>query len=408
MFDPATPKAARESVSRSRRSSSERRPSCERRPSAAEGLPGERPSSVQLSATGWGGLPPPEVPSSAVPGSFRHVDTPVPQHVRGTRTDRYGWKVVDEELSLEERRRQALESEIELRREEKWVKMLGRWDHWQGRNLGKLQERIRKGIPDCLRGRAWQMILDPSYERDLEMRPTVTGLIGLARKPCCHTIEVDLERTLPKVAMFRNKDVLGSLRNILHAYSNLDAEVGYVQGMAFTAGMFLCYMDEVSAFWCFTKIMAGPWSQSRKLFIENFRGLKHLTRVWEVLLTDKFKKIADNFKANAVVPELYTTQWFLPAFMNLNFHPEIRMRVFDRYISFGCKALLSFGLAILATKQEDLEKKKAGDIFPILQKPESCEEMKQWRTLLQKYEKYWLSDKEYEKAFKRADVPLFN
>jgi hypothetical protein len=93
--------------------------------------------------------------------------------------------------------------------------------------------------------------------------------------------------------------------------------------------------------------------------------------------------------------------------MNMNFHPELRLRIFDRFATFGCRALLSFGLVILAMKQDDLEKKKTGDLFPILQKPDACEEMKGWRQLFQKYDKMWISERDYEKFFRKAGVPLF-
>jgi hypothetical protein len=361
---------------------------------------------------GWGGLAPPAVPSKSVPGTFRsasNIDAS-PRLSTGPvvpKTDRYGFKVTDQATTAEERKRQQQESAAELRREEKWLKMLSQWDSWAGKNRAKLCERVKKGIPDCLRGRAWQLILDRNFEAETITRPSVSGLVAMGRLPCCDTIEVDLQRTLPKVAMFTNKGVRDSLKNVLHAYSNADPELGYVQGMAFIAGMLLLYMDEARAFWCFSQLMSGPHCQTRKLYVNDFAGLKIVNRVWEAILNEKYKKIADNLKANMVMPELYTTSWFLPAFMNLNFPPEVRLRVFDRYVMFGFRAVLSFGLTILVSKQDDLEKKKAGDIFPILQKPETCEELKDWRLVLQRYDKVFLSEKDYERFFKKVEARMF-
>ena len=42
-----------------------------------------------------------------------------------------------------------------------------------------------------------------------------------------------------------------ALRRMLHAYSALDVECGYCQGMGFIAGLLLTYMIEEDAFCCF-------------------------------------------------------------------------------------------------------------------------------------------------------------
>lgn len=54
------------------------------------------------------------------------------------------------------------------RRIKKWRKMIGvggsDWKHYVRRNPHVVKRRIRKGIPDCLRGLVWQLI---SGSRDL-------------------------------------------------------------------------------------------------------------------------------------------------------------------------------------------------------------------------------------------------
>jgi hypothetical protein len=56
----------------------------------------------------------------------------------------------------------------EERRIRKWRKMIGvggsDWKHYVRRNPHVVKRRIRKGIPDCLRGLVWQLI---SGSRDL-------------------------------------------------------------------------------------------------------------------------------------------------------------------------------------------------------------------------------------------------
>lgn len=56
----------------------------------------------------------------------------------------------------------------EERRVRKWRKMIGvggsDWKHYVRRKPHVVKRRIRKGIPDCLRGLVWQLI---SGSRDL-------------------------------------------------------------------------------------------------------------------------------------------------------------------------------------------------------------------------------------------------
>ncbi|RVX06342.1 hypothetical protein CK203_023665 [Vitis vinifera] len=56
----------------------------------------------------------------------------------------------------------------EERRVRKWRKMIGiggsDWKHYVRRKPNVVKRRIRKGIPDCLRGLVWQLI---SGSRDL-------------------------------------------------------------------------------------------------------------------------------------------------------------------------------------------------------------------------------------------------
>jgi TBC1 domain family member 10 len=56
----------------------------------------------------------------------------------------------------------------EERRIRKWRKMIGvggsDWKHYVRRNPHVVKRRVRKGIPDCLRGLVWQLI---SGSRDL-------------------------------------------------------------------------------------------------------------------------------------------------------------------------------------------------------------------------------------------------
>lgn len=75
----------------------------------------------------------------------------------------------------------------EERKVRKWRKMIGvggsDWKHYVRRKPNVVRRRIRKGIPDCLRGLVWQLI---SGSRDLLlMNPGVYEVISLFTSLYC-------------------------------------------------------------------------------------------------------------------------------------------------------------------------------------------------------------------------------
>lgn len=143
---------------------------------------------------------------------------------------------------------------LENRRTQKWVKMIGKqledWEVCQLRYAATLKKRIRKGIPEALRGRVWSHLAGSS-QMLLNNPGAYHQLLQTARVPCEETIARDIGRTFPRHSLFRDRSSLGqcALMNVLKAYSLHDPEVGYCQGMGFLSAMFLCYMPEQQAFW---------------------------------------------------------------------------------------------------------------------------------------------------------------
>nr|CAB3480910.1 unnamed protein product [Digitaria exilis] len=150
----------------------------------------------------------------------------------------------------------------EERRIRKWRKMIGvggsDWKHYVRRNPHVVKRRIRKGIPDCLRGLVWQLIsgsrdlllLNPGVYETLVIYETSASELEIIR---------DISRTFPSHIFFQQRHGPGqrSLYNILKAYSVYDRDVGYVQGMGFLAGLLLLYMSEEDAFWLLVALLKG-------------------------------------------------------------------------------------------------------------------------------------------------------
>jgi len=149
----------------------------------------------------------------------------------------------------------------EANRATKWVEMLRGLEttgkpvtEWPEAHR-KFESRLLKGLPDCLRSKVWALFATghaaghshPESFRELYMRVS-----GFERQ-----IDLDIERTLRDHVLFkiRFSSAQVSLFKILVAYSNLDPDVGYCQGMSTVAAFMLLYFEEETAFTLFVQVM---------------------------------------------------------------------------------------------------------------------------------------------------------
>jgi hypothetical protein len=81
------------------------------------------------------------------------------------------------------------------------------------------------------------------------------------------------------------------LYNLLKAYSNLDREVGYCQGINYLAAFFLLNIeDDEDAFWCLEELLNGEHSW-RDIFSDDTPKLCSLLREIEERLKLKCPKV---------------------------------------------------------------------------------------------------------------------
>jgi hypothetical protein len=216
-------------------------------------------------------------------------------------------------------------------------------------------------------------------------------------------MERDLQRTLPGGAMLTTEGVSGSLYRILRAYLNDDPELVYSQGMAFSAALLLAYMTEPRAFWAFHSLMKGKL-RVRDLYVGDLDGLRKLNVVWVFLFKKKYPKIYQAVKALEIDEMFYTPSWFLAGFLNLEFPPLFRLRIMDRYVSFGTRASLSLGLAIVGLLRKELTTGTLETVLPLLQNPCHAEPLKDWRNVIIAWDKNFISKKDYDHMFTRIGV----
>jgi hypothetical protein len=177
--------------------------------------------------------------------------------------------------------------------------------------------------------------------------------------------------------------------------------------MAVYAALLLGYMDEGPAYWSFYHLLCGPKHKLSEFFVDDFLQLRLLNVVWDKILEIRFPKVHANLKRLKVEPMTYTPNWFLTAFQVLPFPNVFRLRVFDRYAAFGTRALLSLGIAIIKVIKADLEIVGAAKAAALLQNPATHPMLQDWRKLVRKWDRAFLSPSQYKSYFEKARVTFF-
>ena len=141
----------------------------------------------------------------------------------------------------------------------------------------ELTSAVLEGVNAEQRGELWQLLAKHccSPKQLLCKIPDLPSYSSLKSQlaPNQHSILLDLGRTFPAHAFFRGALGPGQLGlfNLLKAYSLLDPEVGYCQGLPFLAGLLLMHLDEEQAFSLFSHLLMRE--QLRTIFHPEMGGL---------------------------------------------------------------------------------------------------------------------------------------
>ncbi|CAJ0768164.1 18060_t:CDS:10, partial [Entrophospora sp. SA101] len=131
----------------------------------------------------------------------------------------------------------AIESSLYRQHEAKWLDILSNMNPIMARDSRKIKKLVRLGIPESLRGKAWQFMASadkfrkPGYYDELRKRPAI---------PIYDIIEIDIHRCYPDHIQFRKETE--DLHDVLKAYAHYNPSIGYCQGMGRLAGMMLMQM----------------------------------------------------------------------------------------------------------------------------------------------------------------------
>ncbi|XP_049400965.1 uncharacterized protein LOC125864877 isoform X2 [Solanum stenotomum] len=259
------------------------------------------------------------------------------------------------------RSRSVFEYQRDERRIRKWRKMIGvggsDWKQYVRRKPHVVKRRIRKGIPDCLRGLVWQLIsgsrdlllLNPGVYEQLVIYETSASELDIIR---------DISRTFPSHVFFQQRHGPGqrSLYNVLKAYSVFDQDVGYVQGMGFVAGLLLLYMSEEDAFWLLVALLKGAvHTPMEGMYLVGLPLVQQYLFQFDHLVKEHMPKLGEHFAQEMINPSMYASQWFITVF-SYSFPFPLALRIWDVFLFEGVKVVFKVGLALLKYCHDDLVK----------------------------------------------------
>ncbi|MCJ8732380.1 hypothetical protein PDJAM_G00210640 [Pangasius djambal] len=222
----------------------------------------------------------------------------------------------------------------------------------------EIHTALCQGVPKCRRGEVW-LLLSQQYRLRHRLpqrqQPPDTSYQDLLKQLTTqqHAILVDLGRTFPTHQYFSAQLGAGqlSLYNLLKAYSLLDTEVGYCQGISFVAGVLLLHMSEEQAFDTLKFLMydLGLRRQYRPDMISLQIQMYQLSR----LLHDYHRGLYSHLEEHEISPSLYAAPWFLTLFAS-QFPLGFVSRIFDLLFVQGTEVIFKVALCLLSSHEGEI------------------------------------------------------
>eukprot|EP00943_MAST-04B_sp_MAST-4B-sp1_P004690 g4690.t1 len=236
---------------------------------------------------------------------------------------------------------------------QKWRRMMSQWEHFEQKYPGKIRQRIRKGIPNILRGHMWMSLTGAGVAK-YHNANVYNECLFAPNSGLEETISRDISRTFPKHQQFRVTGGLGqrSLFQVLRAYSVYNPAVGYCQGMGYICALLLCYLNEEDAFWTMVSVMQKH--QMEGLYREGLPKLQLYHIVLEKLMRLYLPNIASHLFDNlSMLPSMFASKWLLTIF-TYSFPLDVVVRVWDIFMSEGWTIVFKVSLALVNLLRDDI------------------------------------------------------
>uniref|UniRef100_A0A1B0AZR2 Rab-GAP TBC domain-containing protein n=1 Tax=Glossina palpalis gambiensis TaxID=67801 RepID=A0A1B0AZR2_9MUSC len=248
--------------------------------------------------------------------------------------------------------------------------LIERWDSYIERDALKvgnkrdpkiLAQAIKTGVPRTKRGDVWlflaeQYTTNSAPPIDTHRFPNFHTPYQALLKNLTehqHAIFIDLGRTFPNHKFYKDPLGLGqlSLFNLLKAYSILDPELGYCQGLGFICGILLLHCDEAEAFHLLKHLMFHR--QMRCKYLPDMKKFQLQLYQLSRLVKDHLPDLYIWLDQNDVSPTLYAAPWILTVFSS-QFPLGFVARVFDLLFLESSEVIFKFALALLTVHKNQL------------------------------------------------------
>ncbi|NXE44911.1 TBCD1 protein, partial [Casuarius casuarius] len=220
-------------------------------------------------------------------------------------------------------------------------------------DVERIHSAVGQGVPRHHRGEIWKFLAEQyhlKHQFPSKQQPKDTPYKELLKQLTSqqHAILIDLGRTFPTHPYFSAQLGAGqlSLYNILKAYSLLDQEVGYCQGLSFVAGVLLLHMSEEDAFKMLKFLMFDMGL--RKQYRPDMTILQIQMYQLSRLLHDYHRDLYNHLEEHEIGPSLYAAPWFLTMFAS-QFPLGFVARVFDMLFLQGSEAIFKVALSLLGS-----------------------------------------------------------
>ncbi|XP_017847705.1 TBC1 domain family member 4 isoform X2 [Drosophila busckii] len=223
-----------------------------------------------------------------------------------------------------------------------------------------LRHAIRTGVPRSKRGDVWTFLAE---QHSMNTAPVDTKRFPNFNTPYQtllkhltehqHAIFIDLGRTFPNHQFYKDPLGLGqlSLFNLLKAYSILDPELGYCQGLGFICGVLLLHCDEASAFQLLKHLMFRR--NMRTKYLPDMKKFQLQLYQLSRLVKDHLPDLYVWLDQNDVSPTLYAAPWILTVFSS-QFPLGFVARVFDLLFLESSDVIFKFAIALLSVHKQQL------------------------------------------------------
>ena len=215
------------------------------------------------------------------------------------------------------------------------------------KNKKEFLKMTKKNFPNCFRSLIWMILSEKilferkdDYYNYLKTQKINISLDG--------QIEKDIYRTFKEG---KTNNEINKLNNILIAFTNLEKDIGYCQGMNFIAGFLLkiCNYNEKDTFYLFCFVL----EKISGYFMQNFPLFNYHLYVFNYYFKIFFPKLEKHFKELELPLELWIGKWIQTLFI-ISLPFEVTCRVWDYLFIYGFDFIIPISFGIIYYMQDNL------------------------------------------------------